>query len=497
MEWILRLECRDEHAVLHERDIARFERQTECLRPEEVGLTLLDATTLLYNIQWNVVRDQVAFQAEVRRKCAVCGEPKRIKDYRRRTLRTLFGAIPIRCPRYQGCACLEGHARVDWPLDSALPERHTPEFAYVLAKLGSAMPYRKAVALLHELFPLSREDVSYGSVRRRTLEVGDEIERRAIDRAEYDACGPRRAPVAAAEQITVALDGTYVRADRSADGRQLHVIAGRIERNGKLGNRFAWVPEAAGACSPEMMRSALDDDGYTDFTHLSVLADGAGGLTNVVRDGAQQSPSPQLDWFHVSMRLRHIEQMTPKTADQLPDTAAQRALLEQAPRLRWLIWHGRSEEVLPLLTQMSRVTKLAARGSDIPAQERLARFRRHVVELHRYLRNNARGLIDYGLAWRSGKRISTAPAESGMGHVVKERMGRGKPIRWSADGANRMLQVRCAVLDDRLVRLFQEWYPRFRRTPRTIGIRGFGQVPLGAYKTFQRVPTFGGVPPDL
>jgi len=147
MEWILRLECRDEHAVLHERDIARFERQTECLRPEEVGLTLLDATTLLYNIQWNVVRDQVAFQAEVRRKCAVCGEPKRIKDYRRRTLRTLFGAIPIRCPRYQGCACLEGHARVDWPLDSALPERHTPEFAYVLAKLGSTMPYRKAVAL--------------------------------------------------------------------------------------------------------------------------------------------------------------------------------------------------------------------------------------------------------------------------------------------------------------------------------------------------------------
>ena len=37
---------------------------------------------------------------------------------------------------------------------------------------------------------------------------------------------------------------------------------------------------------------------------------------------------------------------------------------------------------------------------------------------------------------------------------------------------------------------------RYRRTPRTIGIRGFGQVPLGAYKTFQRVP-FGRVPPDL
>ena len=31
-----------------------------------------------------------------------------------------------------------------------------------------------------------------------------------------------------------------------------------------------------------------------------------------------------------------------------------------------------------------------------------------------------------------------------MGHLVKERMGRGKPMRWSANGANLLLQVRCA-----------------------------------------------------
>jgi hypothetical protein len=43
-----------------------------------------------------------------------------------------------------------------------------------------------------------------------------------------------------------------------------------------------------------------------------------------------------------------------------------------------------------------------------------------------------------------------------MGHLVKERMGRGKPIRWSADGANLLLQVRCAVPDARLDKLFRE-----------------------------------------
>jgi hypothetical protein len=84
-----------------------------------------------------------------------------------------------------------------------------------------------------------------------------------------------------------------------------------------------------------------------------------------------------------------------------------------------------------------------------------------------------------------------------MGHLVKERMGRGKPIRWSADGANLLLQVRCAVLDARLDKLFREWYPRFQRTPWTVGLRGRGRVPLGANETFDRMPSRGLVPRNV
>jgi hypothetical protein len=181
----------------------------------------------------------------------------------------------------------------------------------LLAKLGSAMPYRKAVALLRQLLPLTQGEVSYGNVRRRTLAVGGELERRATDRAEYDEYGPGRKGVASARQITVALDGTWIRADGSARGRQLHVIAGRIDRDGHLGGRFAWVPEAARGCSPNMTTSALVDEGFADGTKLSVLADGADGLTGLVHDGSNRRPTAQLDWFHVSMRQRHIEQMTP------------------------------------------------------------------------------------------------------------------------------------------------------------------------------------------
>jgi hypothetical protein len=225
MEWIVRRECRDQNRVLHERDIARIERPTDMLRPDELGLNLLDAKALLRCIRSNLVKDQVAIQAVARRVCPVCGRNRRIKDYTERLLRSLFGEILIRCPRYVGCKCRETKTRAEWPLQGAIPT----EFVYLLAKLGSAMPYRKAVALLRELLPLSSREVSYGNVRRRTLVVGNELEKRATDRAEYDEYGPGRSAVMSARQITVALDGTWVRADCSASGRQLHVIAGRIE----------------------------------------------------------------------------------------------------------------------------------------------------------------------------------------------------------------------------------------------------------------------------
>jgi hypothetical protein len=47
--------------------------------------------------------------------------------------------------------------------------------------------------------------------------------------------------------------------------------------------------------------------------------------------------------------------------------------------------------------------------------------------------------------------------------LVNERMGKRQPMRWSAEGAHLLLQVRCAVLNNRLEMLFREWLPKFRR----------------------------------
>ncbi len=94
----------------------------------------------------------------------------------------------------------------------------------------------------------------------------------------------------------------------------------------------------------------------------------------------------------------------------------------------------------------------------------MRRFRRHILDLdlRDYLVNNQTSLTNYAYAYRNGLRISSAPAESGMSHVVNQRMGKLQPMCWTAEGAHLLLQVRCAVLDGKLDALFREWYPRFR-----------------------------------
>ena len=98
------------------------------------------------------------------------------------------------------------------------------------------------------------------------------------------------------------------------------------------------------------------------------------------------------------------------------------------------------------------------------AGEHMQRFRKHLLDLRDYLVNNQTSLTDYAHAYRNGLRISSAPAESGMSHVVNQRMGKRQPMCWTAEGAHLLLQVRCAVLDGRLDALFREQYPRFRLT---------------------------------
>ena len=59
--------------------------------------------------------------------------------------------------------------------------------------------------------------------------------------------------------------------------------------------------------------------------------------------------------------------------------------------------------------------------------------------------------------------ISTSSAESAVDYVIGQRMKKKGHMRWSREGANALLQVRCAVLNGADVQHFKRWYPPEQR----------------------------------
>jgi hypothetical protein len=71
-------------------------------------------------------------------------------------------------------------------------------------------------------------------------------------------------------------------------------------------------------------------------------------------------------------------------------------------------------------------------------------------DLRRYLANNNGSLIDYGERYRSEMPISTSRAEGCVDEIANARMAKKQRMRWSPQGAHRVVVVRAAVLDGRL-----------------------------------------------
>ena len=107
------------------------------------------------------------------------------------------------------------------------------------------------------------------------------------------------------------------------------------------------------------MRAALEADGWKPESQLRVLADGAEGLSNLVSSAAGKATDNVLDWFHISMRLRPIEQMSPKIAAAIGDSDEdlKQLLVEKLPRIRYQLWHGKSQAALKRIGRIARATK--------------------------------------------------------------------------------------------------------------------------------------------
>ena len=127
----------------------------------------------------------------------------------------MFGTVEVRAPRFLPCRCAVTQRHVRNPVAEIVPDRCTPEYERIVAKMGALLPYGRARTLLAEFLPLGDVPAAE-TTRRRTMRVGACLERQAVQPS---------APAAEARAIALSIDGGHVRSVRSYRGH--HTICSK------------------------------------------------------------------------------------------------------------------------------------------------------------------------------------------------------------------------------------------------------------------------------
>jgi hypothetical protein len=210
----------------------------------------------------------------------------------------------------------------------------------------------------------------------------------------------------------VALDGAHVRSVPGYQVRHFEAITGNVEVRGRPARRFAFVGSAAEHPAVQV-RTALADQGWQNDRPVTVISDGDPALPALVGAAAGGPVTHILDWFHISMRVRHIEQaMQGLKALDLQHRIPLDNIEIDVERLRHLLWNGYHDETHRLLASIVSMSSNLVLLNGPTIEPKAWRFAGLCEDLRSYIGNNHDAMIDYGRRWRKGKPISTSRAKA-------------------------------------------------------------------------------------
>ena len=431
--WILRLVKIGAEGEGRSVDVMEIHRPDHLGNIADLGLALDEMKRLLAALQQEIVAAQVSDHALRRPTCSRCGGGCRVKDYQEHVLATLFGRVTIRLPRFRCAACCGSESGIDWPSHC----RSTPELDRLQAHLAALMTYRTAADLLEQMFPVDAAKHPE-TLRRHALRVGEALGEGAAARPEVTA-----------PAVVVTLDSTFIRSCEKAE-RHLEVRVGNVET--KFGGRqvFGAVAKAESDLKVLINRN-LDAVGRTEHTALTAFTDGCSGLRRILAD-AGVTTAPFLDWFHIGMRLQHLEQIANAlSCDDPPRAAAKALIVGEVERLRWRLWNGKAANARISIDRIHAVMHLFK--SEPGTRKSISPSRKLWTALHAldgYLIGQSEWLVNYAERHRAGLRVGTAITEGTANFLVNRRMNKSQQMRWSRRGADLLLQVRCAVYNGTL-----------------------------------------------
>jgi hypothetical protein len=270
------------------------------------------------------------------------------------------------------------------------------------------------------------------TLRSHTLRVGKRL----------DDAASGKPPAAAA--ITVTLDSTFIRSREDSE-RHLEVRVGNVETETGSRQVFGAVAKAETDITALIQRS-LETVGQTDATEVTAFTDGCPGLRTVLTNAGVTKP-PILDWFHIAMRLQHTKLAAANLSTDDPDRVTAKAtIVAEVERLHWRIWNGKAKNAQRSINRIRKVMPVFKGERSQGAKGVASRKLWHALHaIDKYLRGQAAWLINYAKRFRAGERVGTSITEGTANFLINRRMNKSQQMRWSRNGADLLLQVRCAV----------------------------------------------------
>lgn len=191
--------------------------------------------------------------------------------------------------------------------------------------------------------------------------------------------------------------------------------------------RFGLVPQAASSPAKQL-RHDLFDLGWDGERPVTVISDGEPTLPNLIRNAVRGPVRHILDWWHISMRVQHVENAIKGLVQADNFSGMPELFKHRSESLRWYLWHGKVMTAGTLLqwlmTDCARLPK-----DDRAVRETVARVQARCRELYSYLNNNFDNLTNYGWRYRNGFPISSSRAEGCVDDIGNTRMGKRQSMR--------------------------------------------------------------------
>ena len=429
MAWILRLVEASGNGDGRSTDVMEIAKADDVRDLANLGLSLAEAKELLAAVQREVVAAQARDHAVRRPTCGSCDGACHVKDYRQHRIATLFGQVTVRLPRFRCIACGGIDGGVDWPSYC----RSTPELDRLQAHLSALMTYRTAADVLEQMFPIDAGK-DHETLRRHTLTLGEQLQHCQVV-----------VPATPAAAISISVDSTFIRSCEEGE-RHLEVRVGNAETDAGGRQVFGTV---AGSQTDlvALIGRVMDSVGRTGATVLTGFTDGCAGLRLILAAAGVTEP-PILDWFHIAMRLQHLEQTAGALSTDTPARREAKAVIvTEVDRLRWRLWNGKAKDAQVSIERIRKVMhafqgEVADRPSRVPSSPKLWTA---LLALDGYLVGQAAWTVNYAERHRAGLRVGTAITEGTANFLVNRRMNKSQQMRWTRRGADLLLQVRCAV----------------------------------------------------